>query len=166
MQDKFLCLIAAFDEETSKQMKEMEKIINEAGIVGRQTPNLPHHITLAYFETSREDEIKQLLQEVCSNTKSFDLTFSHIGLFGLKVMFLAPDVNYELLELHRSFNKDCIEDGMGWSAHATILIDEAENIQRALPLVAENFKQMSARVESVSLYEFFPARFIARCNLQ
>lgn len=165
MEEKFLCLIATFDEETSKRMKEIEHIINEAGIVGNQTLDIPHHITMAYFDTSREDEIKQLLQDVCSKTKSFDLAFNHIGLFGMKVMFLAPDVNYQLLELHKSFDKDCIMNSTGWTAHATILIDEPEIIQKALPLVAQNFEELNARVESVSLYEFFPTRFIAECKL-
>ncbi|MDF2592354.1 MAG: 2-5 ligase [Clostridia bacterium] len=166
MTEKFLCLIATFDKETSKRMKEIEHIIYEAGIVGKQTPDIPHHITLAYFDTSREDEIKQLLQDVCAKTKSFDLAFNHIGLFGLRVMFLAPDVNYQLLELHKSFDKDCIKNSSGWTAHATILIDEAENIQKAIPLVAQNFQELNARVEGVSLYEFFPTRFIAEYSLQ
>jgi 2'-5' RNA ligase len=166
MTEKFLCLIATFDEETSKRMKEIEHTIHEAGIVGKQTPDIPHHITLAYFDTNCEDEIKQLLQDVCAKTKSFDLAFNHIGLFGLKVMFLAPDVNYQLLELHKSFDKDCIKNNSGWTAHATILIDEAENIQKAIPLVAQNFQELNARVEGVSLYEFFPTRFIAEYSLQ
>jgi 2'-5' RNA ligase len=166
MEEKFLCIIATFDEETSKRMKEIEHMINEAGMVGRQTLDIPHHITLAYFDINREVEIKQMLQDVCTKTKSFNLAFNHIGLFGMEVMFLAPDVNYQLLELHKSFDRDCIKNDNGWTAHVTILIDEPENIQKALPLVAQNFKELNARVESVSLYEFFPTRFIAECNLK
>jgi 2'-5' RNA ligase len=164
--EKFLCLIATFDEETSKGIKEIYHTINEAGIIGKQTPNLPHHITLASFDTSRVDEIKELLQEVCARTKSFDLSFNHIGLFGLKVLFLAPDVNYELLELHKELDREGVKNSQGWTAHTTILIDEPEIIQKALPLVTENFKQLNSRVESVSLYEFFPTRFITKFNLQ
>jgi 2'-5' RNA ligase len=163
--EKFLCLIATFDEETLKRMKEIEHIINEAGIVGEQTADIPCHITLGCFDVNREDEIKQLLQDVCAKTKSFDLAFNHIGLFGLKVMFLAPDVNYELLELHDNFHRDFIENNKEWTPHATILIDEAENIQKALPLVAQNYQKLNGRVESVSLYEFFPTRFIAKHDL-
>lgn len=166
MTEKFLCLIATFDEETSIRMKEIEHVINEAGIIGTQTPNIPHHITLAYYDTGREGEIKQLIQDVCAVTKSFDLGFNHIGLFGLKVLFLAPDVNYELLELHKSLNIDSDKDSHSWTAHATLLIDEPKNIQKALELVSQNFQQLSSRVESVSLYEFFPARFIAEYKLQ
>jgi 2'-5' RNA ligase len=166
MSEKFLCLIATFDDETSKEMKKIEHIINEAGMLGKQTLDIPHHITLAYFDISREEEIKQLLHDVCGNTKSFDVVFNHIGLFGLKVMFLAPDVSYQLLDLQKSFDRDCINNENGWTAHTTILIDEAENIQKALPLVSQNFERLSGRIVAVSLYEFFPTRFIAECKLQ
>ena len=166
MPEKFLCIIATFDKETSKRMREIYHTLTEAGIIGKQTTDLPHHITLAYFDTSHEDEIKELLQEVCGRTKSFDLYFNHIGLFGLKVLFLAPNVNYELLELHKDLDSDGIKSSEEWTAHTTILIDEAEIIQKALPLVAQSFKQLNGRVESVSLYEFFPTRFIAKFSLQ
>ena len=166
MSEKFLCLLATFDEETSRRMKEIEQIINQEGIIGKQTPNLPHHITLASFDISQEDEVKQLLQVICSKTESFNLEFNHIGLFGLKVLFLAPDVNYELLELHKNFDRFEIKNSRGWTAHATILIDDAENIQRALPIVAQNFQQLKAKVHSLSLYEFFPTRFIAKYTLR
>jgi 2'-5' RNA ligase len=164
--EKFLCAIATFDEETSKGMKEIYHNINHAGMIGKQTLDIPHHITLAYFDTGHEDENRELLQEVCARTKSFHLSFTHIGLFGLKVLFLAPDVNYELLDLHKDIDREGIKSGQGWTAHTTILIDEAEIIQKALPLVAGSFQQLNGRVESVSLYEFFPTRFIAKFNLQ
>jgi 2'-5' RNA ligase len=164
--EKLLYVIAAFDEETSKRMIEIDRIIKEAGIFGKQTQNIPYHLTLAHYDTSRENEIRQLLQDVCAKTKSFDLAFNHIGLFGLKVLFLAPDVNHELLDLHSSFDLNGTKTNTEWTAHSTILIDEADMILKALPLVAQNFKQLNARVESVSLYEFFPVRLIAKYNLQ
>lgn len=41
-----------------------------------------------------------------------------------------------------------------------------ENIQKSIPLVPKNFQQLNGRVESVSLYEFFSTRFIAKFNLR
>jgi len=163
---KFLCLLATFDEETTKRMKRIEGILSEEGFNGKQTTDIPHHITLAYYDISYEDKVKQLLQDVCIKSKNFHLSFNHIGLFGLEVLFLAPDVNNELLELRKNFVTDYIKDKEGWTAHSTILIDEEVNIQKALPIVAHNFQQLNVRVESVSLYEFFPTRFIAKYNLQ
>jgi hypothetical protein len=33
-------------------------------------------------------------------------------------------------------------------------------INKALPYVADNFKSFNGRIESISLYEFWPTRFI------
>jgi 2'-5' RNA ligase len=164
--NKFLCLLATFDEETTTYLKRIESMLCNEGFSGKQTTDIPHHITLAYYNTTSEDDVKQLLQDVCAKSKSFNLSYNHIGLFGLEVMFLAPDVNSELLELRKNFVTDYIKDKNEWTAHTTILIDEAENIQKALPIVAHNFQQLNVRVESVSLYEFFPTRFIAKYSLQ
>lgn len=166
MPEKFLCLMATFDDESSKRINDIEQAIKETGIAGKQTPNLPPHITLASFDISSEAEVKQKIQKVTNEIESFNLSFNHIGLFGLKVMFLAPDVNYELLELHKQFNDISIKSDRGWTAHVTVLIDDSKNIQKALPLVAQNFKQIKARVESLKLYEFFPTRFIGEFNLK
>ncbi|QUI23004.1 2'-5' RNA ligase family protein [Vallitalea pronyensis] len=166
MEEKFLCVLATFDEQTTRQMKEIEQALNAEGIVGQQTPDLPHHITLGYFDTSREEDIKQLLRDVSKETACFDLAFNHVGLFGLKVLFLAPDVNYALLDLHKKFERESIESEKGWTAHATILIDKPEIIQKALPLVVEKFNMLNARVEKLNLYAFFPTRFIAEYTLQ
>lgn len=165
MSNKFLCLLATFDEETTIRLKRLEGNLRDEGFVGRQTTDIPHHITLAYYDTSCEDDVKLLLQDICAKNKSFDLSYNHIGLFGLEVLFLAPDVNNELLELRKNCVTDYMKDKNEWTAHTTILIDEVENILQALPIVANNFQQLNARVEGVSLYEFFPTRFIAKYSL-
>lgn len=41
-----------------------------------------------------------------------------------------------------------------------MLIDIPNVIQRALPLLVENFKGFRGKIESISLYEFWPTRFI------
>jgi 2'-5' RNA ligase len=163
--DNFLCLLATFDQKTSFQMKDIAITLKEAGFQDKQTPDLPHHITMAYFDTSLENEIKQLLEEVSSRTKKFDLTFNHIGLFGLKVMFLAPNVNYELLDLHKGLEMLSNKEEWEWTPHATILIEEEDSINKALPLVNEKFHQINGRIERLRLYEFFPARLVAEYEL-
>jgi hypothetical protein len=61
--------------------------------------------------------------------------------------------------LQQYFNDD-YADGFGWTAHTTMLIDDHETIKKALPYVADNFKSFNGRIESISLYEFWPTRFI------
>lgn len=159
MKDKFLCVMAQYDEETEQMLKKIQKILLDNGFKGEQTPNLPNHITLGTFEVSEEEILKEKIRIVSKNFQSFDIKLNNIGLFGLDVLFIAPLVSHELLNLQKHFSSNYADD-LDWTAHTTMLIDNPEVIQRALPLVAENFKGFRGRVESISLYEFWPTRFI------
>ena len=165
MDEKFLALIATFDDETSQEMKEIERILHEAGLVGTQTPGIPHHITLTYYDHERVDEVKELAESVSSSTKRFDISFNHIGLFSLKVLFLGPDVNHELLNLYERLRVNDVEPEWGWTPHATLLIDDAENIHKALDLVVQQIRQINGRIESLQLYESDPFKLIGEYTL-
>lgn len=164
MRDKFLCVMAQFDKETEEKLGRIYKELLEAGFVGNQTPNLPYHITLGTFELEKEDELKELLKKVASNTSKIQVSFNHIGLFGMEVLFAAPSVSHELLNLQENFNSSYAND-LNWAPHATIIIDKPEVIQMAIPIVAENFSSFEGYIESISLYEFWPTRFIVEEKL-
>ena len=159
MNDKFLCVMAQYDEETEHKLKKIQNVLLDKGFVGKQTANLPNHITLGTFEVSKEEILKEKIKSLSKDFKSFDIKLNNIGLFGLEVLFIAPSVNYELLNLHQHFS-EYYADELGWTAHTTMIIDNAEVIQKALPYVAEKFKGFMGRIESISLYEFWPTRFI------
>lgn len=159
MKDKFLCVMAQYDKETELKLKEIQKLLSDSGFVGKQTPNLPNHITLGSFEISQEELVKEKVRMVSEQFHSFDIKLNNIGLFGLDVLFIAPSVNHELLNLQQYFNND-YADGLDWTAHTTMLIDDHETIQKALPYVADNFRSFNGKIESISLYEFWPTRFI------
>ena len=46
MEDKFLYLLAQFDEETQVTFNGYNDILQQNGFVGKQTKNIPYHITL------------------------------------------------------------------------------------------------------------------------
>lgn len=121
--------------------------------------NLPNHITLGTFNISREEMLKERIKMVSKNFQSFNIKLNNIGLFGLDVLFIAPLVNQELLNLQKHFISNCA-DGLDWTAHTTMLIDKHDVIKKALPYVSENFKSFKGRIESISVYEFWPTRFI------
>lgn len=106
------------------------------------------------------------LVQVCAETDCFEIKLDHIGLFGLKVLFIEPNMNFELLKLQQCFFTDCGNGYHDWAAHATLLMDEPEIILKALPIIAKNFKPFKARIESIKLYEFFPAKLIKKRNLK
>jgi len=164
MKDKFLCVMAQYDIETEYKLKEIQNLLADNGFVGRQTSNLPNHITLGSFDISQEVLIKEKVKMVSKQFHKFDIKLNNIGLFGLDVLFIAPSVNYELLNLQQYFNHD-LADRLGWTAHTTILIDNQESILKALPYVSDNFKSFTGKIESISLYEFWPTRFILEKKL-
>lgn len=165
VKDKFLCVMAQYDEETELKLREIQKLLSDSGFVGKQTPNLPNHITLGSFDVSQEELLKEKLKLASRQFHSFEIKLSNIGLFGLDVLFIAPSVNHELLNLQQYFNND-YADRLGWTAHTTMLIDDHETILKALPYVTESFKGFVGRIESISLYEFWPTRFILEEKLQ
>jgi 2'-5' RNA ligase len=164
MKDKFLCVMAQYDKETQLKLKELQKLLKDNGFIGKQTPDLPYHITLGSFDTSQEDLIKEKLQEVSKQFRSFDIRLNNIGLFGLDVLFIAPSVNHELLNLQQYFNSN-YADGFSWTAHTTMLIDDRETILKAIPYAANNFSSFTGKIEFISLYEFWPTRFISEQKL-
>lgn len=164
MRDKFLCVMAQFDKETEEKLGRIYKELLEAGFVGNQTPNLPYHITLGTFELEKENELKELLKKVASNTSKIQISFNHIGLFGMEVLFAAPSVSHELLNLQKEFNNNYAND-LSWAPHTTIIIDKPEVIQKAIPIAKDSFFSFSGYIESISLYEFWPTRFISEEKL-
>ena len=165
MQDKALYLLAQFDGETQNILANYNNILCQNGFIGNQTKDIPYHFTLGSSDVDCEEHLEDMLKKVCSNTKCIDLGLSYIGLFGQNVLFVAPSMNLELLNLQQSFFTDSGRGCHKWVAHATLLIDEPETILKAIPIITENFKPFKARIESVGLYEFFPTRFIKECKL-
>jgi 2'-5' RNA ligase len=166
MEEKFLCLIATFDNMTTNKFKEIEGNLNENGIFGRQTPNIPHHITLGKYTIDCEAEIKLLLSDVCSQTEKVDVNFNSTGMFGEDILFLKPEISRALIGLHESLDKGFIKEHLEWVPHATLLIDDSEVVQTAIPIVKQSFDKIRGRIESVSLYEIFPARLLKKFRLR
>lgn len=148
--------MAGYDETTEITLSTMQQRLYDNGFVGNQTKNLLQHITLGTFETDQEKTLITLVEKAALESCQFDITFNHIGIFGgSSVLFVAPDPNPMLLKLKEYFG-----DPFNWTPHTTMLMDKPEVIYKALPLVADNFSAFQGQVQSVHLYEFWPARHI------
>ena len=162
MEDKKLYILAGYDDATEAYLSGIQNKLYEQGFVGTHTKDLPAHITLDSFPCDQEEIVKALLRSVSEQISAFDISFSHVGVFsGGNVLFIAPDVNRQLLDLKESFG-----DSFDWAAHTTMLIDEPEVIARAVPAVLNEFKPFVGKVTSLHLYEFFPARYVTTVYLK
>ena len=112
---------------------------------------------------------KEVVEEMKSLTEIFapvPVHISHIGMFaGGKILFGAPDMNPpELLQLRQSI-KTKTDEEFPWTPHATILMDEAETIQKALPIFVKSFHPFLGKITKLHLCAFWPTREILTVEL-
>ena len=162
MENKALYILAGYDDATEARLAGIQSGLYERGFTGVHTKHLPQHITMHSFPTDQEEALIEKLKKIASETKAFEVVFSHIGIFtGGEVLFIAPDKNAPLLRLKEQFG-----DSDSWTPHTTMLIDKPDVICKALPLVTESFSDFCGKVTSLHLYEFFPTRYITTVELQ
>ncbi|WP_438431566.1 2'-5' RNA ligase family protein [Gorillibacterium sp. sgz500922] len=166
MEEPRIYLIAQFDKSTNQKLADIYDVLAQTGLIGEQTQGIPYHFTLGSFALECRDQVLERVQSVSLHSKAFDIHLNHIGLFGLKVLFIAPSMNMELLHLYKDLvPSEPISGYHHWVAHATILIDDPERMRTAIPIVAQSFSPFAARIESIGVYEFFPEKFIAEYPL-
>ena len=163
--NKYLCLLAELDEETQGVLQMYETILLENGLSGKQTKEIPYHISLNTYSVEHESYLKDLLDNIGTKFKQINVVYSGFGLFGLNVLFLNPVMNMELLKLYEFAKEKSNSEFNVFSAHTTLFIDQPENILKILPEFVERSKKTSGNVKYISLYEFFPARLIKRIEL-
>ena len=161
MAEEFLTLMADLDDESQQILSGWYKILQGAGFTGVQTPNLPFHISMASFSLDKESAIINEMDELAKRFSEIPIHISHIGLFeGGKVLYAAPDMNPSgLLDLRLAIKTETREI-FPWTPHATILIDEPETVQKALPFLVEHFHTFMGRIIRLHLCAFWPTREI------
>jgi len=167
MAEQFLTLMADLDDKSQEMMTSWYDNLTAAGFKGVQTPGLPYHISLASFSLEKEDDVKAEMKKLAEEYTAFPIHISHIGIFaGGKVLFGAPDLNFPGLQsLHEAIRTEN-NDPFPWTPHATILIDEPETIQKALPLLIKCFRPFLGKITKLHLCAFWPTREIAAVELK
>ena len=161
MADKFLCVLAGYDDRTEELLAGLQNMLYANGFCGRHTKNIPQHITLGSFPLEEEARLASLLQNLAEKVLSFPITFNHLGIFGgAQVLFVAPDTSHELLSLKENFGSS-----FNWTPHTTMLIDEPEQIFAAQKLLSGYFSAFEGSVKHLHLYEFWPTRHILTVDL-
>lgn len=173
MEDKFICAIAIFDEDTNSKFY---KIRDELKVHSLEIDDIPPHITLAAYVDVDENDLCRWVEEFATNNTEIEFRFCNIGLFGLSIAFLAPCVSDELKEFHRRYHEKyddmCGKVGLnyalkgnGWVPHATIVTGDEEKILKALPVINNKFEPFIGKIQEIALYELYPARKIASFKL-
>lgn len=160
MAEQFLTLMADFDDNTQREMEKWYVSLKGAGFTGTQTPGLPYHISLGTFPLGEEMKALAIMEKAAEEFAPFQVHLSHIGIFTPgKVLFAAPERNAQLDALHE-FCDVFPNPSRPWTPHATILIDEADTVIRAVSLLLESFTPLRAVVTRLHLCAFWPKREI------
>ena len=163
--EKKLYLLAEPDDNLQTEFKVFEKIITGNGLTGDQTKDIPYHITLSSYSAENEKYTADLLDKIKKEFSQVKISFSSLGLFGLNVLFFNPDMNRELIDIYNFTKEKSLNREEDLAAHATLLIDKPDNIIKILPEISGKFKKLEGKIRFISLYEFFPKRFIKRVEL-
>ncbi|MBO4701230.1 MAG: 2'-5' RNA ligase family protein [Lachnospiraceae bacterium] len=166
MAEEFLTLMADLDDESQQTLSEWYQKLREAGFTGTQTPGLPFHISMGCFSLDKEGDVVKEMDKLAERFSSIPIHISHIGLFaGGKVLYAAPDMNpADLLSLRLAIKTET-QESFPWTPHCTVMIDEAETIQRALPVLIEHFHPFIGKITKLHLCAFWPTREIATVYL-
>ena len=131
MAEQFLTLMADLDDNSQAIMSGLYSELQKEGFDGVQTHGLPFHISLASYNTDKEKEVIEHIQNVTKDLSEIPVYISHIGVFpGGRVLFGAPDMSDELFDMH----KKCLLNSEGnieefiWTPHSTFIIDEPERV--------------------------------------
>ncbi len=168
MAEQFLTLMADLDDNSQAIMSELYSELQKEGFDGVQTHGLPFHISLACYNTDKEDEVVEHVKNIAKELSKIQVYISHIGVFpGGKVLFGAPDMSEDLFNLHEKSLLDSegnIEEFI-WTPHSTFIIDEPETVAAALPILAKSFVPFHGQIVKLHLCAFWPTREILSIEL-
>lgn len=166
MAEEILVLMAVWDDETQKELSEIYAELTKEGFKGKQTPDVPYHISMSTYTLDKEAEAVELMKKIASEHAPVEVDISHLGLFaGGNILFAAPDKNAELDKLHDACDLG-VAQAFSWTPHTTILIDDAEVVQDALPTVIKTFKSRIGTITKLQLCAFWPTREILTVELK
>ena len=158
-QDKFLTVFAVLDSITQQKLKTLQDEVISLGYSGTQTMDIPFHISLGSFKVEYEQELIAKIKNTCSQMHEFEIKLNKVNHFGNKVLFIEPENNTKLVELHRLFDGN-FADGFPWYAHTTIFCGTEEQVIKAKERLNNIFEPITANIVGIQMGEFFPTRMI------
>ena len=97
--NKFLTVMAVFDDETQQKLANIQKSIIKNVGEGTQTMGIPFHLTLGSYSTDSKCEVVAQIEKVASGAKPFEIFLIGYNTFSDKVLFLEPTIQQELIDL-------------------------------------------------------------------
>jgi 2'-5' RNA ligase len=128
------------------------------------------HVSLALYEKIDLAEFRSELETFADKTEPSSVTFSSIATFPTKegVVFLAPIVTQELLDVHANFHRmfsryrpEVSEYYLPnrWVPHCTVAMDlKSDQISRAIDVCRQVRLPIDGKFEQVGVIEYRPVK--------
>ncbi|OAB57686.1 hypothetical protein AY600_07100 [Phormidium willei BDU 130791] len=166
-----------FDEVASQKVRQLWSQVGAiASSMAKRVHSQPH-LSLAVLPNADLQLLPSVLAEVAAHHSSFEIQFSSLGLFstGGGVVFLAPVVTTQLLELHQTVHRQLHKIGSdavayyrpeAWVPHCTLARElSPPEVLRAVEVVRNSNPFFKANVCALGLVEAPPVRQICCCPL-
>lgn len=167
-----------FDSKTGNKIQGIiNKVAYKCGNNFMIDNNVPPHITIAAFQSKKEESVIQILDKVMKkNNKDGSITVASIGSFKSSVIFLVPILNEYLHNLSVNIYEgvSSIDDvsiskyylPFQWMPHITIAKKlTREELFLAFQELDKKFSMFSGNVTKITLSKTSPLRDIAVWNL-
>lgn len=165
MAESFLTLMAEYCDADQEKIAVWYDAVQNAGFEGTQTKGLKHHISLCTFPLEMEEEAIEITKSVAAQFQKIQVDIRHVGVMpGGKVLFAAPDMCDALTNLQQASDQGK-HIGFPFLPHTTMLIDDADAIGKALPVLMQHFTPISATIDRLHLCAFWPTRHIIEVKL-
>lgn len=159
-----------FNEESETTLRGLWDELAGVGASLMRDSGARPHVSLAVCEGLSVPSASDVLDRFASATGTFSLTLASVGIFACAepVVFLAPKVTAELLELHRRFFAEM--DGVAgewwphyrpehWVPHCTVAMGFPRESLGAVMEVCQRARlPLRCSVTEIGLVEFRPIR--------
>jgi 2'-5' RNA ligase len=159
-----------FDGPSDSRVRSIwSKVANLGAATMIESDSRPH-VSLAVAESLEVGAVIPMLDRFARANKRFPLSLPAVGLFPAAepVVFLAPKVTADLLELHRDFMAEFVPLAEGiwpyympeaWVPHCTITMGiRAESVGLAYAACHTSGLPLEVHVVGMSLVEFVPVK--------
>jgi len=169
---------AYYDPTTDERVRGLWEALARAGISDSMFAiGARPHISLAVFDDLDPDTLREEVAAFARNTPPLAVTLAAVGIFPGEegVVYLAPVVTMELLELHARFHRRLRDLGLesaayycpgDWVPHCTVATGlPPDKVSLAVEACRSHDVFTTGQLTAVSLVEFRPVWEICVCPL-
>lgn len=166
-------VILYLDPVTDAEVRSLWQLLSERQISSVMTDmGVRPHVSLAGFEHVEAEAFCQALKVFAHSARPVTVRFEAVGTFPTEkgVVYLAPVVTLELLQLHAKFNNLVTELGLvpdeyyvpgNWVPHCTLAINlTPDEVAAAVTLGCQSHVFHTAALTHIGLVEYMPIREI------